>query len=112
MSGSFSCNDQLRFDRAFRDETPLAGLTPDSLTLKEGCDVFLWNHSDTAFVGGTVGEGCCSELAGASYATSDIIIKKNVLISWDRGWDADGQQVWGPESGGYIFKKMMVPYAP
>jgi hypothetical protein len=59
-----------------------------------------------------VGEGCCSELRGSSYATADIVIKKDRVVSWDRGWNADGEQVWGPDSGGYIFKKMMVRYAP
>jgi CpeT protein len=27
------------------------------------------------------------------------------LLSWDRGWDVNGKQVWGAEKGGYIFVK-------
>jgi hypothetical protein len=25
------------------------------------------------------------------------------IVSWDRGFDASGAQVWGAEKGGYIF---------
>jgi hypothetical protein len=28
-----------------------------------------------------------------------------MILSWDRGFDANGNQVWGAEKGGYIFKK-------
>jgi hypothetical protein len=28
------------------------------------------------------------------------------MISWDRGFDADGNQVWGAEGGGYVFHRM------
>jgi hypothetical protein len=44
-------------------------------------------------------------LRGASYATSEVVITDEQLLSWDRGWDANGKQVWGAETGGYIFVK-------
>jgi hypothetical protein len=36
----------------------------------------------------------------------EITIKEDRVIGWDRGWDAEGNQVWGPDSGGYIFRKV------
>ena len=30
----------------------------------------------------------------------------NKLVSWDRGWNAEHEQVWGSEKGGYIFDKI------
>jgi hypothetical protein len=28
-----------------------------------------------------------------------------MMLSWDRGYNADGKQVWGAEKGGYRFVK-------
>ena len=57
------------------------------------------------FVGSTEGLACNSDLKGAIYATSIVIVSKDQLYSWDRGYDISGKQVWGSEKGGYIFKK-------
>jgi len=87
-------------------ETPeeLDALAPADLTLKPGCDVsFYW--SNERFEGGTEGEGCASSLNGASYATTQIVMEPALLSSWDQGWTADGQQVWGPTAGPYLFDK-------
>ena len=74
------------------------------LSEKQGCDVMLTLEGDT-FKGSTSGTDCKSEMRGASYATSEITISKDQLTSWDRGFDAEGNQVWGPEKGAYIFKR-------
>ena len=85
---------------------PLAGLNPESLSLKQGCSIILHKHGEFAFNGGTVGNGCNSDLRGADYATSEVTISKEQLISWDRGFDKDGNQIWGARKGGYVFKKL------
>jgi hypothetical protein len=28
------------------------------------------------------------------------------LVTWDRGFDAEGNQVWGSTDAGYIFKRL------
>lgn len=81
-------------------------LAPENLLERTGCDIVLEARGDSAFVGSTIGEGCASELRGASYATSEVVITESTLISWDRGFDADGNQVWGAEKGGYVFRKV------
>ncbi|RMH70854.1 MAG: hypothetical protein D6675_08180 [Gemmatimonadetes bacterium] len=96
----------LRFAGAYQHETPLATLTPDSLTLREGCEVILQKQDVETFAGATGKKTCTSELRGASYATSEVILTKEALISWDRGYDSEGNQVWGAEKGGYIFKRV------
>jgi len=58
------------------------------------------------FSGSTVTRECASDLRGAAYATSEVEITAAALISWDRGYAADGRQVWGAVKGGYIFKKL------
>jgi len=86
------------------------GLTPDKLTLRDGCSITLvWKASEGgvpgegAFVGGTSGTECASDLRDAKYATSEVSIFADQMISWDRGYDAKGKQVWGASKGGYVF---------
>ncbi|ONK58620.1 uncharacterized protein A4U43_C09F14930 [Asparagus officinalis] len=42
---------------------------------------------------------------GAAYCTSEVTIHKNGEVhTWDRGYDDDGNQVWGAKAGPYEFK--------
>lgn len=94
-------NDPLRFagqPRGFEN------LTPYSLQVKEGCAVEL-SFEKRRFTGGTVGKNCPSDRKGARYTTSEVIISKGMLLSWDRGFDEADKQVWGAEKGGYRFIK-------
>lgn len=79
-------------------------LTPNAIEHKEGCAVHMRPVND-AYEGGTVGSACPSDLRGASYATTVITMKQGELVSWDRGFDAKGNQVWGAVNGGYVFVK-------
>ena len=88
---------------AWRHEEPMSDLTPADLELREGCAVFLRRDVSGEFTGGTKGSGCASELRGATYATSEVVVGPDGLESWDRGFDADGAQVWGAEKGAYVF---------
>lgn len=67
-----------------------------------GCAVELaWDGA--TFAGGTVGEACASDLSGATYATSEVVLDAAKMTSWDRGWDARDAQVWGATKGPYVF---------
>ena len=103
----YTIPDPLRFAGDYKKEFPLLRLTPDSLILKEGCEVVLYQADDGYFEGSTVDKNCGSDLRGASYATSEVMIDKDKMISWDRGFDESGNQVWGATEGGYIFKKKL-----
>ena len=83
----------------------LQALTADSLRLKAGCSVWLHKLADGTFAGSTEGQKCPSELRGAAYATSEVVVAPKALRSWDRGYDTAGKQVWGAEKGGYVFVK-------
>ena len=80
-------------------------VTAADATEKEGCAVHVRWEAER-FVGGTRGEGCESALAGASYATSEVVITESMLESWDRGYDASGAQVWGAVAGPYRFDRV------
>ena len=58
---------------------------------------------DDHFEGGTQGEACRSTLSGASYATSEVYLNADIVRSWDRGFNDEGEQVWGAESAAYEF---------
>jgi CpeT protein len=106
ISDVYAFDDPMRFTGAWRDMTLLADLTPDSLQLLDGCSIIIIRDSTGAFYGGTVGQGCASEMTNAAYATSEVRVSADSLVSWDRGFDADGNQIWGAKTGGYIFKKI------
>lgn len=101
-SAVFTLKSPLRF--AGKPEM-LQALNPDSLTAREGCAVMLRKTAKKRYEGGTVGTNCVSDLKSAAYATSEVIIERKLLLSWDRGFDASGKQVWGAEKGGYRFVK-------
>jgi len=87
------------------ENAALRALTPDSLVAKAGCSVFLTKTGPQQYTGSTDGRSCPSELRGAAYATSEVVLTPRELRSWDRGYDAAGQQRWGAEKGGYVFVK-------
>ena len=95
----------LRFAGAWKDPARLAGLGPSDLKPREGCTVTLRRGEDGSFQGGTVGKGCPGDLAGAAYATSDVLLTADSLVLWDRGFDSDGKQVWGATQGAYRFDR-------
>ncbi|HEU4403749.1 MAG TPA: chromophore lyase CpcT/CpeT, partial [Polyangiaceae bacterium] len=71
---------------------------------RAGCAVELdWHEGERAFAGSTSGRACPSGLRGASYATSEVRLDAERLVSWDRGYDDAGKQVWGATKGPYEF---------
>ena len=84
------------------DRDEVAEFTPAQVGLRQGCSVYLTQEGDT-FVGGTDGKSCRSTLRGATYAVSDVTLSATQILSWDRGYDAQDNQVWGAEAGPYEF---------
>ena len=106
ISDVYTMDDPLRFAGGWMNPALLAALTPDSLTLREGCSIIMKKDGDSAFVGSTMGQECASNIRNAAYAVSEVKITPDRLDSWDRGFDAEGNQVWGAVTGGYIFRKI------
>jgi hypothetical protein len=98
--------DPLTHAGRWREEEPLAELAPESLLIREGCAVLLRLVNGPAYSGSTLGRLCSSELRGARYATSEVEVRAHGLISWDRGYDEAGTQVWGAEKGPYVFDRI------
>lgn len=57
------------------------------------------------YEGSTPPEGFPNSWNGATHCTSELaILKNNEVHTWDRGYDDDGNQVWGVKVGPYEFK--------
>jgi len=90
---------------AWRASERLEGVSPVDLEPRAGCAI-LMRRDGAAFVGSTLGTLCPSDLRGARYATSEVRVTLDGLVSWDRGFDATGTQVWGARTGGYVFDRV------
>jgi hypothetical protein len=89
---------------SFADPEKLNGLSMDSLQTLEGCAITL-TQKDGVFSGSTDGRKCTNAWGKATYATSEVTISPGLMVSWDRGYNDAGEQVWGAEKGGYRFVK-------
>ena len=98
--------DAMKFAGAWRKPESFDAIKPADLTLKEGCAVILRRTKEGTFEGGTQGKSCPSERSGAAYATSEVTMSAWGLVTLDRGYDKDDQQVWGSTKGGYRFKRV------
>lgn len=105
QSRVFALADPQSHAGRWREERPLGELGPDDLLPRQGCEVLLREAGETAFMGSTLGRQCISTMRGASFVTSEVVVLRDVLISWDRGFEGSGDQVWGAEKGPYLFKK-------
>jgi hypothetical protein len=105
ISHVYEMEKPLLFAGVWQQENPLSTLTPDSLKDRKGCSILLRKLNNTRYAGQTHERDCLSTRSGATYATSEVVLEEAQLVSWDRGWDADGKQVWGATGGGYRFVK-------
>lgn len=97
--------DPLLFAGAWREPLRFRTIEPKDLIPRDGCTVYLERGEDGSWFGGTDPESCPSSLRGARYATSEIDIVEDALRTWDRGFDAEGRQVWGAVKGPYVFRR-------
>lgn len=96
--------DPQTYAGAWKTPGAFAALKQDQLIARDGCAVFLTDRKD-AFVGGTHEHDCTTTFSGAAYTTNETTITTDSQISWDRGFDAAGKQVWGATKSGYVFRK-------
>ncbi|HSL18939.1 MAG TPA: chromophore lyase CpcT/CpeT [Methylomirabilota bacterium] len=96
---------------AWRLAEPLAGLAPGELTARPGCSILARRRGEVV-EGSTIGTLCPSRLRGASWASSEIAVTADGLVSWDRGFADDGRQVWGPVDGGLVFDRVVASPEP
>lgn len=89
----------------WREPGRFSDISTQDIIKKRGCEVYL-QATGVSFIGGTHGTACRSDLRGASYAVSEVTITADRIISWDRGFSARDEHVWGARSGGYVFRRV------
>lgn len=85
---------------AWRRKTPLVGMGPDDLLPSE-CVITATRVAEKMWR--SESEQCPNAYKGAAYALSLGVTVENRYANWDRGFTTNGEQVWGPTAGGYIF---------
>lgn len=105
ISEIYSIPDESKYVGGYKNPQLFDNLSHDSLSARTGCAVIIKRVDENTFIGSTVKKNCTSNLRGASYATTEVKITKDTMISWDRGFNDKDEQVWGAVKGGYIFKK-------
>ncbi|MBE9114273.1 chromophore lyase CpcT/CpeT [Lusitaniella coriacea LEGE 07157] len=77
-------------------------LQPSDL-IEAGCSVFLVPVNQI-YVGNTQAGGCATNVRGAVRITNTIFLHSAGMDTWDRGFDAQGNQVWGAKDQSYQFR--------
>ncbi len=101
----FNLPDPIAATGAWKNPALIDKLSPADCTLQRECTLIIQVQSDGSFSGKTAGRGGASELRGASYATTELSISTQQIKIWDRGYNAQGTQVWSSINSGYLFKK-------
>ncbi len=74
------------------------------------CSVFLTPvRSQSQYVGKTQSEGCPSNYRGAVKVTNHITLDAQGMETLDRGFDQNGNQIWGAEERPYQYRRIQVP---
>lgn len=99
------CND---CDTTFTTHTDrlIVAINDTTIIPKVGCELLIWKDSMMAFRGSTVGNRCKGSFRGATYTTTEFVVYPHQVISWERGWNDEGEQRWGPKNGPYIYSKV------
>ncbi|WP_438481884.1 chromophore lyase CpcT/CpeT [Oleiharenicola lentus] len=108
--GSFECRfydlvDPVAATGGWKNTTIINNFSTNDLRARENCTVILRAESDGSFKGITEGKGCAN-IRGAAYATTAITVTDKQITLWERGYTANGTQIWGSVHGGYVFKKI------
>lgn len=102
----FDLPDPIAATGAWKDPARLAKLSPTALTPHDGCSLILRPQPDGSFKGGTEGKACLGPVPGIAYATNETTVSAKETITWERGYNASGTQIWGSLHGGYIFRRI------
>jgi hypothetical protein len=81
----------------------LARLSPADLA-PASCHNRLEKVARGVWIGRT--ESCANTYKGAAWMQSLSVSSPDAYVNWDRGFDTAGNRVWGPEHGGYVFRRL------
>lgn len=93
-----------KFVGAWKSPEKFDGMTAFDLKYQNGCTAYL-NYDGFQYAGITNEGSCKNNLNGSEYSTTQITLLPNEIRIWEKGFDTDGNQAWGPLDAPYSFKK-------
>ena len=72
---------------------------------EQSCIISLRPAAIGGFVGSTPTEGCTANGRGATSITYFVVLHGRGMDTWDRGFDAAGNQVWGAQDTPYQYRR-------
>jgi len=94
----------------FQMDTTLLETPAILMEKKPGCDIHIlkvYQKEGTPILYGSTNDNdCVATFNGSTYTQVDFLILPNSLISWERGYNDNNEQVWGPEESPYLFMKV------
>lgn len=67
------------------------------------CTITL-QKDEEGYWGSTPEEGCPTDYRGAVRVTNQVRLTETTMETWDRGFDAQGNQVWGAQDDSYQYR--------
>ena len=91
------------FAGAWRQPALLDSLTPQQLSLRHGCEIWLSRTASGEYAGHTQVGHCATDFGGASTLVQHIWIGPNSIRLLDRAYDNQGGSRWGSPGEGYVY---------
>lgn len=93
-----------KFVGVWKTPEQFKGMTAFDLKHQNGCTLFI-DYDGFQYAGATNEGTCKSGLDGTSYSTTQFMLLPNEFKIWEKGFDENKKQVWGPTTTYYSFKK-------
>lgn len=90
---------------AWQNPETFSEISVFDLKFKDGCTLFLF-YDGFQYSGETNKGTCPSDMEGATYSTSRIILVPDEIHLWDRGYNSADELMWGSEKGPYVYKNL------
>lgn len=94
-----------KYAGAWKASNPLDALSPFLLTPRAGCTTTFQRAADGSWTGRMRPNECATDYKGASYTISDVTLSDSTLTALDRGFDAQGKEVWTGSTAPIVFVK-------
>lgn len=99
----YNLSDNNLFKGKWNDLSFFNQYDKELLVEEVGCTLYVKQHGDGSYSGSTRMDHCINNDKGAAYATTILKVREGQIMSWEQGFNADKEQVWGAEKGGYRF---------
>ncbi|MGY4003390.1 chromophore lyase CpcT/CpeT [Aeromonas sanarellii] len=91
------------FAGAWRQPELLDSLTPQQLSLREGCEIWLTRQPGGDYRGHTQVGHCATDFGGATTLVQYLWIGPDSVRLLDRAYDNGARQRWGSPGEGYVY---------